>query len=149
MKTNKIITSVVLALSFLMTSCSSSYFKSSAPIQLSDDDRVVHFEYDSSKLQRSDKNKLKKNIVKWAKENPSAKISVEGHCDERGSNSYNKKLGLERAKTVKQYLVKYGIPASRIKTISYGESKPVAKGSNEESWRQNRRAVTLTISKNK
>jgi len=79
----------------------------------------------------------------WLKQYPNYAITVEGHCDERGTREYNFALGERRATATKNYLVNLGIPASRIKTISYGKERPVALGHNEDAWKQNRRAVTV------
>ena len=70
-------------------------------------------------------------------------ISIEGHCDERGTREYNLALGERRANAAKDYLVQLGINPSRIKTISYGKERPVALGSSEGAWAQNRRSVTV------
>jgi peptidoglycan-associated lipoprotein len=79
----------------------------------------------------------------WLKQYPKYAITVEGHCDERGTREYNMALGERRATAAKNYLVNLGVPASRIKTISYGKERPVALGHNEDAWKQNRRAVTV------
>jgi peptidoglycan-associated lipoprotein len=71
--------------------------------------------------------------------------TVEGHCDERGTRDYNIALGERRANAAKNYLVSLGVPAERLTTISYGKERPVALGSNEESWAKNRRAVTVIL----
>ena len=67
-------------------------------------------------------------------------ITVEGHCDERGTNEYNYALGARRAESTKSYMVTHGVSADRIKTVSYGEDRPLRKGHNEEAWYYNRRA---------
>ena len=72
-------------------------------------------------------------------------VTVEGHADERGTRDYNLALGERRANSAKNYLVGLGLPANRIATVSYGKERPVALGSNEEAWAQNRRAVTVVI----
>ncbi|HTK72479.1 MAG TPA: OmpA family protein, partial [Croceibacterium sp.] len=69
----------------------------------------------------------------------------EGHCDERGTREYNLALGERRANAAKDYLVSLGVPAARLTTISYGKERPVALGSNEAAWAQNRRAVTIVM----
>jgi peptidoglycan-associated lipoprotein len=76
---------------------------------------------------------------------PAKRITIEGHADERGTREYNLALGERRANAAKNYLVSLGIDAGRITTVSYGKEKPVALGSDEASWAQNRRAVTVTI----
>ena len=79
----------------------------------------------------------------WLMAHPSVSVTIEGHCDERGTREYNLALGDRRANAVKDYLQAKGIAASRMTTISYGKERPVALGSNEEAWAQNRRAVTV------
>ena len=81
--------------------------------------------------------------AEWLKSDPSIKIIVEGHCDERGTREYNLALGERRANAVKNYLVKKGITANRIKTISYGKDKPVFVGTGEAVWAKNRVAITV------
>ena len=76
------------------------------------------------------------------KANPSVTVTVEGHADERGTREYNLALGERRANSVKDYLAALGVNPSRMKTISYGKERPVASGSNEAAWGQNRRGVT-------
>ena len=82
----------------------------------------------------------------WLQRYPAARITIEGHCDERGTREYNLALGDRRANSAKNYLVARGIAASRITTISYGKERPLALGSDEASWAQNRRAVTVVLS---
>jgi peptidoglycan-associated lipoprotein len=77
------------------------------------------------------------------KQNPSATVTIEGHCDERGTREYNLGLGERRANAAKQALVALGIAASRVNTISYGKERPAVLGHNEQAWAQNRRAVTV------
>jgi len=77
----------------------------------------------------------------------SAILSIEGHCDERGTNEYNLALGDRRAKAVKDYLVSLGVPSSRIETISYGEEKPLCSAQNEDCWAKNRRAHFVLLKK--
>jgi len=79
-------------------------------------------------------------------ERSTAIVRIEGHCDERGSDAYNMALGEKRAATARDYLIKYGIAANRLSIISYGESRPVAFGSNEDAWAKNRRAEFKIIS---
>ncbi len=82
----------------------------------------------------------------WLAKYPNVRITIEGHCDERGTREYNLALGDRRANAAKNYLAGKGIAATRMSTISYGKEKPVAMGSDEASWAQNRRAVTVLIS---
>jgi len=78
----------------------------------------------------------------WLRRYPNVNVTIEGHCDERGTREYNLALGERRAQAVKNVLVASGIPASRISTISYGKERPIVVGSNEEAWAQNRVAIT-------
>jgi len=79
----------------------------------------------------------------WLKQYPSVKVTLEGHCDERGTREYNLALGERRAAAAKNYIVAAGIAADRVKTVSYGKERPAVLGSNEAAWAQNRRAVTV------
>ena len=109
--------------------------------QLNSEDSVVFFALNESKLNSESKKILDGKVVKWLKKETGVKVLVQGHCDERGSDSYNQKLGIKRAQSVRKYLIKHGIKSSRISIVSYGESKPVEAGHNEEAWAKNRRAV--------
>ncbi len=91
---------------------------------------------------RADSQKTLKAQAGWLQRNSSLSITIEGHCDERGTREYNLALGEQRANAVKDYLVALGVSASRITTISYGEERPVALGHNDSAWTQNRRGVT-------
>lgn len=81
--------------------------------------------------------------VAWLAKYPNVSATIEGHCDERGTREYNLALGDRRANAAKNFLVNAGVAASRLSVISYGKEKPVATGSDEASWAQNRRAVTV------
>jgi len=83
--------------------------------------------------------------ARWLIANPNVRASIEGHCDERGTREYNQALGERRANAARDFLVSQGVPASRLLTTSWGKERPVAQGSNEEAWAQNRRAVTVII----
>jgi len=102
----------------------------------------IYFDYDKSAIRPDAREILKANAEIFTK-NSSAKIVVEGHCDERGTAEYNMALGERRAQEAKQYLVNLGIDASRIETISYGKERPLDNRSIEEAWAQNRRAQFL------
>ncbi len=80
------------------------------------------------------------DVAAWSKQNQGAKLTVEGHCDERGTIEYNLALGEKRAEAVKNQLVKAGVNGDRIKTISFGKEMPVDPGHTEEAWAKNRRA---------
>jgi peptidoglycan-associated lipoprotein len=79
----------------------------------------------------------------WLKQYPNVNVTVEGHCDERGTREYNLALGERRAAATKKYLIGVGVAAGRIATISYGKERPAVIGSDESAWSQNRRAVTV------
>ena len=102
----------------------------------------VFFEYDSSTVSAEGQKTLAAQAA-WLKENAKVNVTVEGHCDERGTREYNIALGERRAAATKKYLAGLGIPASRISTISYGKERPAVIGEDESAWSQNRRAVTI------
>ena len=102
----------------------------------------VFFGYDSSDLD-SDALELLQDQVAWLKQNSSVSITIEGHCDERGTREYNLALGEKRAQAVKNYLISLGISSDRVSTISYGKERPAVIGSNDGAWAQNRRSVTI------
>lgn len=99
----------------------------------------VFFDFDSYGL-RADARQVLNANADWLKKNPSAKVEIEGHCDERGTSEYNLALGAKRAQSAKDFLATLGIGGDRLSTISYGEEIPVCKQANEDCWRQNRRA---------
>ena len=99
----------------------------------------VHFDFDKYDISPEAQAILKEAAAAISK-NDKARLMVEGHCDERGTNEYNLGLGDKRANSVKVYLGSLGIPSGRIETISYGEEKPVCNESSEECWSKNRRA---------
>jgi len=83
--------------------------------------------------------------ARWLVANPNVRASIEGHADERGTREYNMALGERRANAARDYLVSQGVPAARLLVTSWGKERPVAPGSNEEAWAQNRRAVTVLV----
>jgi peptidoglycan-associated lipoprotein len=83
--------------------------------------------------------------ARWLMAHPDTRVTIEGHCDERGTREYNLALGDRRANAAKNYLAARGVSPARITTISYGKERPLALGSDEGSWAQNRRAVTIVI----
>jgi peptidoglycan-associated lipoprotein len=99
----------------------------------------IFFEFDHADLRPDARDTLRAN-ADWLRTNPSARIEIEGHCDERGTNEYNLALGAKRAQSAKDYLVSLGIAGDRLSTISYGEEIPVCREHVESCWRQNRRA---------
>jgi peptidoglycan-associated lipoprotein len=104
-------------------------------------DRVL-FDTDPSTLTPAARATLEKQAA-WMKKYPRVTVTIEGHCDERGTREYNLALGERRAIAAKNYLVSLGVEAARIRTISYGKERPAVVGSNEQAWAQNRRAVTV------
>ncbi len=104
-------------------------------------DRVL-FGYDSSDLSDEAK-KILDTQAAWLNSDPSIKVTIEGHCDERGTREYNIALGEKRANAAKNHLVSNKVDESRIKVISYGKEKPAFFGNNEESLEKNRRSVTV------
>jgi peptidoglycan-associated lipoprotein len=102
----------------------------------------VFFDFDKYNLKPPARATLEKQAA-WLKKYPNVTVTVEGHCDERGTREYNLALGERRANAAKDYLVSLGIPAGRVKTISYGKERPEVLGSNEAAWAQNRRSVTM------
>ncbi|MCT4575243.1 MAG: peptidoglycan-associated lipoprotein Pal [Alphaproteobacteria bacterium] len=103
---------------------------------------IVFFDFDSSELNETARQTLQDQAA-WLEINPTTKIMLEGHCDERGTREYNLALGARRAAKTQAYLVALGIDESRIKTISYGKERPMILDSSEKAWGKNRRAVTI------
>jgi peptidoglycan-associated lipoprotein len=98
----------------------------------------IYFEFDKSTLTPAAQDNLLKK-AEWLRENPDATVTIEGNCDERGTNEYNLALGDRRAESAKAFLVDLGIDPARLTTISYGEERPVDPRHNEEAWAKNRR----------
>ncbi len=105
------------------------------------EDITVYFELDKATI--TDDSQTQINAQKECLSQTSIRIRVEGHCDERGTTEYNIALGQRRANSVQRYLVSSGVAPSIIETISYGEEKPVVRGSTAEAWKQNRRAEII------
>ena len=99
----------------------------------------VHFEFDSAELSPMAKMLIREK-ADWLKENPGVSVTIEGHCDERGTTVYNLALGERRAMAVMNYLVDLGISPDRLNKVSYGEEKPLDPAKTEEAYRINRRA---------
>ena len=104
--------------------------------------RDINFDFDSSIILPDAREILKAN-ADFLLKNRAATIVIEGHCDERGTAEYNMALGQRRAQETKKYLVNLGIKESTIRTISYGEERPLDPGNTEEAWAKNRRAHFL------
>jgi peptidoglycan-associated lipoprotein len=101
--------------------------------------KTIYFDYDSSEI-HPDYRQIVISHGEYLAANPSMSVTVEGHCDERGSREYNIGLGERRADAVKRLLLAQGAATSQVVTISYGEERPLAFGADEASWAQNRRA---------
>jgi peptidoglycan-associated lipoprotein len=102
----------------------------------------VFFGYDKYDLTPEARATIEKQAL-WLKKYPHLNITVEGHCDERGTREYNLALGEKRAMTARNYLIALGVESGRIQTISYGKERPAVTGSDESSWAQNRRGVVV------
>jgi len=102
----------------------------------------VYFATDKSDITPEARRSLERQ-AEWLKRYPNVTVTIEGHCDERGTREYNLALGERRATSVKNVLVALGIPANRVSTISYGKERPAVVGSTEQAWAQNRRGVTI------
>lgn len=105
----------------------------------------VFFDLDQYRLDADDQEILKRQAA-WLSSYPSANILVAGNCDERGTREYNLALGERRANAVRSYLVDLGVDPARIQTVSYGKERPIAAGSNESAWAQNRNGFTQIVS---
>jgi peptidoglycan-associated lipoprotein len=103
---------------------------------------TVNFDFDKYEL-RADAQAILRGQAAWLNQNPSRTVTVEGHCDERGTREYNLGLGERRANATKNYLVSLGVAASRVKTISYGKERPTCVASEESCWSKNRRGVSV------
>jgi peptidoglycan-associated lipoprotein len=106
---------------------------------------TVHFDYDRYEILDADKATLQRQAA-WLAKYPSVRVTIEGHCDERGTREYNLALGARRANAVKEYLVSLGTSSARMETISYGKERPICTESSEDCYAQNRRGVTTIAS---
>lgn len=103
---------------------------------------TAHFDYDSSVVKSEDKPKLAA-VADHLKSNPQHAVEIDGHCDERGTEEYNRSLGERRALALRDQLINLGIDPGRIDTVSYGKDRPVDPGHNEAAWKKNRRGEFL------
>ena len=99
----------------------------------------IHFDYDRAELSDEARATLEKHGL-WLQNHRTAKVTVEGHCDERGTVDYNLALGDKRARTVREYLVSLGVAGDRLHTVSLGKERPLDPGNNEQAFAKNRRA---------
>jgi peptidoglycan-associated lipoprotein len=102
----------------------------------------VFFAFDSSSLDGVAQDTLARQ-AQWLASNPQTTVTIEGHADERGTREYNLALGARRAQAARDFLLSQGVSGQRLRTVSFGKERPVALGSDEGSWAQNRRAVTV------
>lgn len=100
--------------------------------------KEVYFDFDRYNLDNDDRATLRAS-AEWLKKNPSVRVQLEGHCDERGASEYNLALGAKRAQAAKDYLVSLGVAENRLSTISYGEEISVCQDATETCWQKNRR----------
>jgi peptidoglycan-associated lipoprotein len=145
-----------LAAVALLTACADKNESASAgagaatsgPIPGSQEDLVanvgdrVFFDFDKSVIKPEGQQTLQRQ-AEWLRRYPNVTVTVEGHCDERGTREYNLALGERRATAVQRALIALGVQANRIRTVSYGKERPAVLGSNESAWAQNRRGVTV------
>ena len=108
--------------------------------------KPIYFNFDRSELTPESQETLKKN-AEWIKANPGKKVSLEGHCDERGTNEYNMALGARRAQSAFEYLRNLGLPKDQLSTVSYGEEVPAVAEHNEAAWSKNRRVESVVPAK--
>jgi peptidoglycan-associated lipoprotein len=101
---------------------------------------TVYFDFDRAEIRADARSALQSNASAIKGNTSWGTVTVEGHCDERGSEEYNLALGDRRANAVKRYLVDLGVPSSRLRTVSFGEAKPAVVGHDESAWRYNRRS---------
>jgi peptidoglycan-associated lipoprotein len=109
--------------------------------QMTGDDWTVHFGFNEYTIDSGDRDRLQKAAEALKKGN--AKVTIEGHCDERGSTEYNLALGERRAQSVKTYIQKLGVEGKALSTISYGKERPADAGHSEEAWAKNRRGAVV------
>lgn len=102
---------------------------------------AVRFDYDGTSVDEAARQVLHAN-AEYLKQHPDFEVLVEGHCDERGTTEYNLSLGQRRAKTVRDYYIRLGVPGGKIATISFGEERPACPQPTEPCWAENRRAET-------
>jgi peptidoglycan-associated lipoprotein len=105
---------------------------------------TVHFDYDSTVIKSGDKSKVA-HVADYLKGNPAEAVEVDGHCDERGTDEYNRALGERRALAIREQLVSGGVEASRVETVSFGRDKPVDTGRSESAHAKNRRGEFILL----
>jgi peptidoglycan-associated lipoprotein len=106
---------------------------------------TVHFEYDRSEVRSEEKPKVAA-VADYLKSNPANAVKIEGHCDERGTEEYNRALGERRALALRETLIGLGVDAGRVDTVSFGKDRPVDPGHDAAAWEKNRRGVFIVLS---
>ena len=106
---------------------------------------TVHFDYDKYEVLEADRAVLQRQAA-WLGKYPSVRVTIEGHCDERGTREYNLALGARRANSVREFLVSHGVAPTRIVTISYGKERPIDAATGEDAWQKNRNGHTAITS---
>lgn len=107
--------------------------------------QTVRFEFDRANVSAGEASKVQEVASKFKSESPEADLLVEGHCDERGTEEYNRSLGERRALAIRELLVAAGVPADHVHTASFGKDKPTDPGHNENAWKQNRRGEFIFV----
>ena len=151
MKRRELIVLVLAGATLAITGCSSTGVKDdegadargyddayAASLEARINSKTVYFEFDSSNIRSEDYPVLDAHASRLAKSGTN--VTIQGHCDERGTREYNLALGERRANTVRRYLMSRGVASSQMDTLSYGEERPASSGHNESAWSQNRRA---------
>jgi peptidoglycan-associated lipoprotein len=105
---------------------------------------IVYFDFDSTAIKANQKSKIQA-VADYLKNESGAALKVEGNCDERGTEEYNRSLGERRALAIREHLAQLGIAPDRIETISYGEDKPAVQGHDEAAWSKNRRGEFVVL----
>jgi len=113
-------------------------------VQIMSGSDTIYFDTDRYDIDSQDQAALAKQ-AQWLARYPAKRATIEGHADERGTREYNIALGERRANAAKNYLTSLGVEPGRLSTLSYGKERPIALGSDQQAWAQNRRAVTVTI----
>jgi peptidoglycan-associated lipoprotein len=105
---------------------------------------TVYFDFDSSAIRGGERTKVG-SIADYLKSNAAHAVKIEGHCDERGTEEYNRALGERRALALREELVKLGIDPTRLDTVSFGKDRPAVQGQNEDAWSKNRRGEFVLL----
>ena len=107
--------------------------------------QMVYFDFDRANVRASEASKVQEVANRFKSENPETDLLVEGHCDERGTEEYNRSLGERRALAIRELLVGAGVPADRVHTLSFGKDKPAEPGHTEAAWSKNRRGEFILV----